>query len=311
MGWKDLAPADVQNNRCHLEVSRAAGLQLDDTSVQVITNRGAVAKSLPLSAARISGNTATWDFSLPGNQPGAQLRALSTTLPLSQATAFNAPPLPLPQGSTAPLTVVLDASPTGRAERYYYIRVQQTDGTVSYAAPVWIHRDYRIAGGDDGLHPPRAANVVSYTWEYGDGTVETESRTDNVAATPDFVSAAFDGQAMHTYQAAGDYYPRVTATYDDGTKDCAVAHVYVGSGPVPTFYGDVNGDGQINSEDVTALTQMVAGLTPTTSAQMTRSDVYPPAANDPVQHRPGDGKLTMLDAVRLARFLEGSRGVWP
>ena len=74
MGSRDFDPADVQNNRCRLEISRGAGLLLNDTSVQIITNRGAVALTLPLSKATVTGNLAAWNF-----QPsrGSALRSTS------------------------------------------------------------------------------------------------------------------------------------------------------------------------------------------------------------------------------------------
>lgn len=306
MGWTGLAPIDVQNKRCHLEVSRGAGLLLNSTSVQVITNRGAVAATLPLSAASIIGNTAKWDFSLPGDEPAAQLRAFSTVLKTNMATDYAAPVLPSPQGP-AGTTFGFDASTSGRIERYYYIRVQQTDGTLSYAAPVWIHRDGTIVNGKDGIHAPISGDVASFTFDYGDGTVETEGGTD--ATTADGI---FDGQTQHTYQTAGDYYPRVTVTYKDGTTDNAITRVWVGTGaPTTPFYGDVNNDGQINGDDVKLVSQMAAGLLPSNSASFARSDVFPAAANDPVKHLPGDKKVTIVDAMRLNRFLCGLTKVWP
>jgi hypothetical protein len=185
--------------------------------------------------------------------------------------------------------------------------VQQSDGTLSYAAPVWIYRDYKVAGGNDGVHPPRAANAMSYTWDFGDGVVQTESGSD--ANAPD---GLFDGQTMHKYIADGEYYPRVRVTYADGTFDCAVTRVWIGSGAPPTpLFGDVNGDYQINDEDVSLLMQIASGLSPADSARITRADVFPPAANDAVKHLPGDKKVTLLDALRLARFLNGTSKIWP
>lgn len=306
MGWNGLAPNDVQNKRCHLEISRGAGLMLNDTSVQVITNRGAVAATLPLSAATIIGNTAKWDFSLSGNEPPAQLRAFSTVLKTNMATDYGAPPLPLPQGP-AGTTFGFDASTSGRIQRYYYIRVQQTDGTLSYTAPVWIQRDGKIINGTDGIHAPISADVASFTFDYGDGTIETEGGTD--AATPDGI---FDGQTQHTYQTAGDYYPRVTVTYKDGSTDSCITRVWVGAtAPTTPFYGDVNNDGQINTDDVQLLVRMAAGLLASDSSSFTRSDVFPPAANDPVKHLPGDKKISIVDALRLSRFMNGQTKVWP
>ncbi|HEY3414590.1 MAG TPA: dockerin type I domain-containing protein [Armatimonadota bacterium] len=305
MGSRDFDPADVQNNRCRLEISRGAGLLLDNTSVQVITNRGAVVKTLPLSKATVTGNTAVWNFSLLGDQPAAQLRASNITTPYT-STQFDAPPIPAPQG-TAPATLWFDATGSGRIERYYYIRVQQTDGTVSFTAPIWMHRDFQVAGGTDGYHAPRAANVVSYKWDFGDGVVETEANSD--ANAPD---GQFDGQTKHVYTTPGEYYPRVTVTYANGTQDVSITRVWIGAGaPATPLYGDVNGDGQINAEDVACLSRVVAGLAPSDSAQLTRADVFPPAAADPVKHLPGDKQLTILDVLRLQRFLAGTIKTWP
>lgn len=305
MGSRDFDPVDVQNNRCHLEISRGAGLLLDDSGVQVITNRGAVVKTLPKSQAKITGNTAAWDFCLLGDQPAAQLRASNITTPYA-SNQYAAPPIPDPQGAP-PATIWFDATGTGRIERYYYIRVQQTDGTCSYTAPIWMHRDVQIAGGDDGFHAPRAANIVSYTWDFGDGVVQTEAGSD--ANAPD---GQFDGQTQHVYTTAGDYYPRVTVKYANGTSDVAVTRVWIGTGsPTTPFYGDVNGDGQINSEDIANLSRIAAGLAPSGSALLTRSDVFPTAAADPVKHLPGDKKVNILDVLRLQRFLTGTSKTWP
>jgi hypothetical protein len=306
MGWNGLAPIDVQNKRCHLEVSRGAGLMLNDSSVQVITNRGAVAATLPLSAATIVGNTASWDFSLPGGQPPAQLRAFSTVLKTNMATDYGAPVLPAPQGA-AGTTFGFDASSSGRIQRYYYVRVQQTDGTLSYGAPVWITRPGTIVNGTDGIHAPISGDVASFTFDYGDGTVDVEGGTD--ATSPDGI---FDGQTQHTYTTAGDYYPRLTVKYKDGSTDSAIARVWVGTGaPTTPFYGDVNNDGQINNDDVTLVAKMAAGLLPTNSTTLAAADVFPAAANDPVKHLPGDKKVTIVDAMRLSRFLKGLVTQWP
>ena len=91
-----------------------------------------------------------------------------------------------------------------------------------------------------------------------------------------------------------------------------MTRVWIGTGtPTTPLYGDVNGDGQINLDDLTILTRMVAGLSPSNSAQLTRADVFPPAANDPVKHLPGDKKLTIVDAMRLTRFIRGGSITWP
>ncbi|HEY3267574.1 MAG TPA: hypothetical protein VGM37_11645 [Armatimonadota bacterium] len=307
MGSRDFDPADVRAGYCTLQVTRTAGLLIDGGSIQVITNRGAVAKTLgtgPFDCMRV-GTTAIWNFHLDGAPVPAQLRTVNTAVPAGIQQKWDINPLPWGFGPP-PLVVHFDASASGRAERYYYVRVKQSDGTYAFSAPVWLKRDVKIAGGDDGVRPPRAANVVSYTWDFGDGSKQVES----AAAADD---GLFDGFTRHTYSVWGTYYPRVTVKYADGTTDVSINRVIVGTSTPPPFYGDVNGDGQINRDDITMLAKIVAGVLPVDAATLARANVYPRAgadANNPTTPG-GSSKLDLADAIRLQRFLSGKEAVWP
>ncbi|HEY3268107.1 MAG TPA: PKD domain-containing protein [Armatimonadota bacterium] len=304
MGSRDFQPDDVRRGVCRLVVTRAAGLQLSGGTVEVITNRGVVARSLPTSGSsgvRITDKTATWEFTLDGSPAPAQLRAVSTAVASRIQRRWDIAPLPAAYGA-APLTVAFDASTSGRAERYYYVRVKQSDGTFAFSAPIWLKSGAQVVGGDDGIRPPRAANVISYSWDFGDGTKQTES----AAAADD---GLFDGLTQHAYTALGVYYPRVTVRYADGGSDVSVTRVVVSASSPPPFYGDVNGDGQINRDDVSALSTLAAGLQPADAPTLARANVYPPAGA--AASPGGTTKLDLADVMRLVRFLNGRFAAWP
>ena len=61
------------------------------------------------------------------------------------------------------------------------------------------------------------------------------------------------------------------------------------------MYGDVNGDGKINSTDVTRLLRYLANRNPVTG----ESEVEVSLGAD----ANGDGKITSLDVTRLLRYL--------
>jgi len=286
MGNRTMSAADVSGSRCRLEVSRAAGLNL--SSVQVITNRGVVALNLPVSGAgvTIAGNTATWNFGLAPETPGAQAKAFNAIAPANPT--YSTPPLPTAAGA-APLTVGFDASSSGRIERYYYVRVRLTDGTTSISAPIWFARATRVP--------------TSFVWDYGDGTGWTQT-----------VSGALEpgvaGRAQHIYATNGTYYPRVTVFYADGGSETTATIVRVGDTTLPPLYGDATGDGQVNGEDISLLLRMASGMA-SSKDRLTLSDVYLPADNPVHPGTPGDGKVTLIDALRAARFLSGKEPVWP
>jgi hypothetical protein len=287
MGARTLKPGDVEGGRLHLEVTRAVGLTLQ--SVEVVTNRGVVAKALPLSGAgvTINGSKYAWDFGVPADAPGAQLRACSDVQAALPFGSYARPPLPSPS-DTSSLGVVLNAAASSHIERYYYIRVISTDGTQPYyafSAPVWIAR------------APKAP--VSYRWDFGDGATKTETPP----ATPD---TPF-GEQRHTYAATGTYYPRVVVAYSDGTSEAAVTRVVLGGQPAGPLYGDVNGDGQVNALDLSLLARASAGMLAVSDAgQFARANVAP-AGSPPG----GTTHLDITDVLRLNRFLNGLGTAWP
>lgn len=290
MGTRTLKPEDVGASRLHLEVTKGAGLTLQ--SVEVVTNRGAVARALPVSGAgvTVSGSKYTWDFGLPGDAPGAQLRATSDTQASLPTGSFDRPPLPAP-GDTSSLGVVLNAAASPHIERYYYLRVTSTDGKQPYyafSAPVWIAR------------APKTA--ASFRWDFGDGATALETSP----STPD---APF-GEQHHIYPSAGTYYPRVTITYTDGTVETATTRVVLGAKPSGPLYGDVNGDGQINDLDLALLSRYAAGTLAVPDANtFARANVQPASVSG---QPPGAGtRLDIADVLRLARFLRGLEPSWP
>lgn len=266
MGSRNLLSTDVSGNRCRLEITRPAGLQL--ATVQVITNRGLVAKTLPLSGPGVlidtTTKTATWEFGLVNESPGPSLRTFYC--PVEEPyTVYNQAPFPAPQG-LAPLVIRFDARRSGQTDRYFYVRVQQTDGTWAFSAPIW-------------MNTPRKT-PASYRWTFGDGSGNLEDTA---------------GEVAHTYTATGTYYPRVLIRYTDGSTDIAVSRVFVGTGTPSTFKGDVDGDGQITRDDVTMVSKAVSGLGTLTAEQKNRADLRAPS-----------GVCDIVDLQALTRFLNGT-----
>ncbi len=298
MGDRTLKPQDLAGSRCRLEVKPGKGLTLN--KVEVVTNRGVVARSLPVSGAgvTITNGVASWEFGLSGDSPGAQIRACSDTF--YATNAYANPPLP-PTWAGSSRGVVLHAAASAHIERYYYVRVTQQDseGYPYYlvGAPVWVQRAKKTP--------------VSYHWEFGDGTAD-QAVTVPASPAPDTVY----GEVRHTYPASGTvYHPRVTVTYSDGSRDSAIGRVGFGTAPTTPLYGDVNGDGQINREDVALLSRAIAGLQGiTTSDPFQRANVFPPAAGGAPG---GTTYLDISDMLRLSRFLAGTLHanravpVWP
>ncbi|HEY3414643.1 MAG TPA: dockerin type I repeat-containing protein [Armatimonadota bacterium] len=68
-----------------------------------------------------------------------------------------------------------------------------------------------------------------------------------------------------------------------------------------TVYGDVTGDGQVTPADVTLLARVAGGLAPITDGIRRNGDVAP--LNDYEAGSFGDGQITVLDAIRVARYL--------
>jgi len=298
MGDRTLKPQDLDGTRCRVEVKPGKNLTL--SRVEVVTNRGVVAKSLPVAGTGVTwtNGVASWDFGLPGDTPGAQIRVCSNTAYTTGAYA-NLPLAPTWHGTSR--TVVLNASPSGRIERYHYVRVLQVDSTGkpywAIGAPVWVERTRRTP--------------VSYRWEFGDGTApQTVAVPANPA--PDTVYS----EVQHAYGGTATvFHPRVTVNYSDGTSESAITRVVFGAAPTTPLYGDANGDGQINREDVSLLSRFASGLQGVADvAQFDRCNVNPAASGGAPG---GTTKLDIADLLRLERFLAGTLHsgsaipVWP
>lgn len=70
--------------------------------------------------------------------------------------------------------------------------------------------------------------------------------------------------------------------------------VVVGAG---TVFGDVNGSGTVDAADAAAAIRIWAGLDSGTQGGVTAADVYPTGF--------GDGKVDLMDAMRIIRFVSG------
>jgi hypothetical protein len=275
MGSRGLTAGDVAGSRLRLELTRNAGLIL--SSVQLITNGGAVARDLPLSGPGVTlsadGKSATWDFGVAASPAPLIVRAVTETQPTDMV--YNSRPLPEATGA-APLATVLDARTAGKTERWYYVRVQQNDGTWAFSAPLWLAATPRVP--------------VSWQWDFRDGSAPVTETT---------------GLVKHTYAANGVYHPRVTVTYADGSIETAVCRVSVGQTPPAVRYGDANGDGVINVEDVRLVYRLAAGLE-APGAVFAACDVAPPPSTPGRQAR-----VDIADATRISRFLKGLEPNWP
>ena len=65
------------------------------------------------------------------------------------------------------------------------------------------------------------------------------------------------------------------------------------------FYGDVNGDGVVDSFDYQMIADYVTGKIALTPDQLTRADVT------------GDGNVTMADALWVQRYIDGDVNTFP
>jgi hypothetical protein len=75
-------------------------------------------------------------------------------------------------------------------------------------------------------------------------------------------------------------------------------------------YGDANGDGAVDYRDAVVLLQAAAGFTPVDDTMRRNGDVAP--VNDYNGGSFGDGRITILDALRVARRAGGlSTAAWP
>ena len=76
------------------------------------------------------------------------------------------------------------------------------------------------------------------------------------------------------------------------------------------LYGDVNGDGVVDYKDAAILLQAAAGLRHVDATMVRNGDVAP--VNDYNAGSFGDGKITFVDALRIARRAGGlSTAAWP
>lgn len=75
----------------------------------------------------------------------------------------------------------------------------------------------------------------------------------------------------------------------------------------PFPYGDANRDGALNFEDVKLMLRVAAGLD--TPPDLLAADIAPQIPCDTTGF--GDGRVDLLDAVRLTRHLAGLEPVWP
>lgn len=76
------------------------------------------------------------------------------------------------------------------------------------------------------------------------------------------------------------------------------------------LYGDANGDGVVDFKDAAALLQAAAGLRAADATLIRNGDVAP--VNDYNLGSFGDGKITFVDALRVARKAGGlSTAAWP
>ena len=64
-------------------------------------------------------------------------------------------------------------------------------------------------------------------------------------------------------------------------------------------YGDVNGDGKVNSSDALAVLKSSTGIITLSSAQKTAADVN------------GDGAVNVIDAMLIARYAAKKISVFP
>jgi hypothetical protein len=81
-------------------------------------------------------------------------------------------------------------------------------------------------------------------------------------------------------------------------------------GPDTTLaYGDVNGDGQVNRDDVLLVLQVSAGRWSLAGTCVRSGDVAPKPSADPRGF--GDGRLDIRDVARLLRRLANLEPVWP
>lgn len=90
----------------------------------------------------------------------------------------------------------------------------------------------------------------------------------------------------------------------------AVSILIGGAAHSAPIYGDVNGNGSVDMGDAVVLCKVAGGLAPITDTIRRNGDVAP--VNDYNGGSFGDGKITVLDVLRVARKAAGTSTVaWP
>jgi hypothetical protein len=98
---------------------------------------------------------------------------------------------------------------------------------------------------------------------------------------------------------------QIRGEYRSGDDTAWLDNVIFGTGL--SVYGDSDGSGTVNLLDVAAMVRLAAGLQ--TAASITTLDVAPRPSAQPAGY--GDGALTLLDALRVLRYLRGLETIWP
>ncbi len=116
--------------------------------------------------------------------------------------------------------------------------------------------------------------IVSWSWNYGDGNTETNSY----------------GFAEHTYSSSDEYQVSLIVTNLFGySSEEHVETIIVGSG----LSGDINDDNLLNVLDIVMMVNFVLNTSSPTNSQFNASDI-----ND-------DGLLNVLDVVMLVNLILG------
>ncbi len=167
------------------------------------------------------------------------------------------------------------------------------------------------AGSNDTIFDDTAANSIA-----------TGTAPFTGSFRPEQPLSAFYGKAGAAVNGTWKLHVVDVVSTDAGTIECASVTIRErtcsdGGGTCSgTFiYGDANGDGLVNADDVKALLKAVGGLARTKPMNGTADisiaavDTAPKPSADPRGF--GDGKLTMADVARLIRHLNGKEPVYP
>ncbi len=211
-----------------------------------------------------------------------------------------------------------DAVPGG----VYSLRVRATDTAgnttdSSQATPLVVTVDHSppvitLSQPTEGQTVSRGSSVVgtitddalqNYRVELGVGAAPTDW-TDVADGTTAAPLETILGSLNLNGQAAGPYAVRVTATDKAGNVSQTVVHIaYQPYGP-----GDVTHDGVVNIADAQHLLRMTIGLE---AEDLDLGDVAPSPGDFSNGRSYGDGRITILDVVRLLRDVAGFEPNWP